>query len=691
MVCRFVMISSKVRGRVKGFSIAPALVLCCGVVCTPVSSFASDAVIWQRPFDDGNTWTNFVKLGSVRVEQSADTLTVTGLNAKEEDTAWQITTPMQQIAVRGKYALCCSLASKGVQSAIVGSDEDWDMAIFWYDKVGRTLARHSLAFVFTDGAAYYYRFVDVVPAGAKQFQIKLGCDRPDLWKGMYVRFSNLRLVHAAADEAIGSTRPDIIPPRIRIVSDTPTSNRRANVVLSVNDSSGIDADSIVVSVDGKPRSDFVRKAVPDGFLVEIAPEGTGWSEGLHHVDLKASDRCGCVNDAKKVFLIGKKPSTPPVTLRDDGMTQIGGAPFFPIGVYAVSKRDFNAYDYDRAMSDLKMAGFNMVHSYSKPRDPGFLESAAKYGMKIWMAAYKPDDGIVSQFRHNPSIIAWYLGDDTSRNTSIETLHDRDDNMRAVDPTRLTTQAEELFTFSTPDAYYHYVPATDNFMPEVYPVRGRSAVRDRRCVAQVAREMDMIAEDQRCNGGSRRHSTWPIIQNFRGWGWNRFPMRDEFYGMCFAAVIHGAQGLTVYTYGGFSDPDKNKIQCGITFSEESWSATTNATRRLAELLPVLVERSPTQPPTPTILSGPERDAVGGASVTVLKKVKDGCTYLLAVNTADAEVKAKLSIGVDGKVSVLWEDRDVQADRQGAFVDIFKPLDVHVYCTRKLNQLTSDKRR
>jgi hypothetical protein len=93
--------------------------------------------------------------------------------------------------------------------------------------------------------------------------------------------------------------------------------------------------------------------------------------------------------------------------------------------------------------------------------------------------------------------------------------------------------------------------------------------------------------------------------------------------------------------------------------------------------VLVERTPAQPPTPAILSGPAKDALNGPSITALYKVKDGVKYLLAVYSADAEVKASFAPSASGEVEVLWENRSIPADAKGRFTDTFKPLGVHVY--------------
>jgi len=640
-----------------------------------VSSAFADPVLWKADFTDKDVWLaprQYSDTGELKFSLKPDTLSVGGTVSNKIDTAWQVETKNLPLKHEGKYALVFTFTSRGCRKAYNGVVPGWDNCVLWYDKDGKVLERHPIDLVFADIPPYEYRFVKVVPAGATQFRLKLGWESPNLSAGQGVRFQNVRLEAAAGDAPLGCLRPDITGPRIKVVSETPTRDDRAPAVVSVTDETGVKPDSISVTADGVVRTDFVRKAVKGGFELSIPCGAKPWAEGLHWLQVRATDMNGCETAAKKCFLIGDKSTTPAVTLRDDGMTLIDGKPFFPIGIYAVCKRDFNAYNWDRAVSDLKDAGFNLLHSYNAPRDPEFHAVAKKYDMKMWMSAYQPDAEIVAKYRHYPWVIAWYLGDDTSMNTTVSELYDRDDNIRAVDQTRLTTQADVYMS-----GFDLYAPETDNFLPEIYPVGGTDQNRDRRCVAEVCRTMRACVEAQAKDASGRRHSNWPIIQYFKGWGWKRFPTPEEFYGMNFAAIVSGAQGITWYTYGGFVNEAKKKFNYGVTSSEQVWTTTTNCTRRLASLVPVLVERTPAQPPEPTVLSGPKRDGLDGPSVSALYKTKDGVKYLFAVNSADATVKASFAPSASGDVEVIWENRRVSADAKGCFTDTFKPLAVHVY--------------
>ena len=362
-----------------------------------------------------------------------------------------------------------------------------------------------------------------------------------------------------------------------------------------------------------------------------------------------------------------------VTLRDDGMTLVGGKPFFPIGIYAVCKRDFNGKNFDAAFKGLKEAGFNLAHTYGNSYAPDFLDAAAKYGFKLWVAARFPDRRLIDTGRHNPSIIAWYLGDDTSDHILPELEADYDEAVKAVDPTRITVQADPILSSRGGSSRYaDYVTATDGFLPEIYPVRNKEGdPTDKTCVATTIRDMKQDAEDVSLHGDGKPRTCWAILQYFKGWsGWLHFPTREQLFATTFAAIIHGAHGVTWYTYGGF---DKNE---GVTSSPERWRNICDLATRLAELSPVLVERTPPQPQAPVVLSGPKADPLGDPSVTCLLKRHDGWNYILAVNAAAEPVSATLSAEGTSNVEVLYENRTVVATG-GCIKDDFAPFAVHIY--------------
>ena len=465
---------------------------------------------------------------------------------------------------------------------------------------------------------------------------------------------------------------DARPPRIRRVSPSPTRNPAETLRIEVKDETSIVVwDSLKVTVDGADKTAAFTRA---GSEISLAAPAGGWAQGLHTAEVCVADFHGYRTKSRKAFYVGDAPTTPKVTLRDDGMTLIDGKPFFAIGLYAVCKRDFNGHNFDTAFKGLKEAGFNLAHTYGNAYEPDFLAAAAKYGLKLWVQARFPGKNLIDVGRHHPSIIAWYLGDDTASHIPPELEADYDEAVKAVDPTRITVQADPIGggTPGSISRYADYVTATDGFLPEIYPVRGAAGdPSDATCVAQTIRDMKQVAADVRRYGKGTPRTCWAIIQYFKGWtGWKHFPTREQLFAMTYAAVIHGAHGVTWYTYGGFKQNE------GVTSTPERWRNICDLAGQLAELAPVLEERTPPQPPVPAVTSGPKADPFGGPSVTCLLKRHDGWNYLFAVNASTETVSAELPADGATTAEVLYEKRACAA-QNGRFADSFTPFAVHIY--------------
>ncbi|MDD4098181.1 MAG: hypothetical protein PHC30_05385, partial [Lentisphaeria bacterium] len=149
---------------------------------------------------------------------------------------------------------------------------------------------------------------------------------------------------------------------------------------------------------------------------------------------------------------------------------------------------------------------------------------------------------------------------------------------------------------------------------------------------------------------------------------------ELRAMSVLAVIHGAHGITWYTYGGFNN---NR---GLTDTPETWNNISTVANQLKQLSPALLERTPPQLEPAAILHGPDLDARGHHAISALLKIHQQDAYLITANSTRNTVQAQFSLPADiaGKTTarVLFENRDVQLQNQ-RLTDDFKPYDVHVY--------------
>ena len=657
------------------------------------TNMASGETIWKDRLDDVSRWPVVENYNEgLDIKFGHGGLSVAGVKeaAGRPDTGWHIRSVRTRLPRRSsKFALSFLMASDVTSRTTKGGKESLITYIRWFDDAGSVLGTDGFMPGVRKGGFEKFRLVGKMPEDATAFEVQMGFDFPNLNKGQKVCYSDLRLEALDADVGCGETAPDTDPPRVRLVSASPTTNARGSVHVRITDASEIAFDKLRFSVDGVDRTaDFVRH----GSDFVLAPPHKPYTNGIHRVNVHAEDVFGNAHDHMKVFLIGEQPKgTPRSTLRDDGVTLIDGRPFFPIGIYNVRRHAFNGGSFDTALRDLKEAGFNFCHSYVSPDDPELWAAAVKYDFKFWHNATSVSAGFVDKIRMNRQMLAWYIGDDTETSVLPEVLRDRDENVYAADGTRITVQADYVESYRATDRYQRFADGSDVLLAEIYPVHGDE--NDTNCVAEVIRDMKRIRRDNQLYGGSRTHAIWPIIQNFVGWKlWKRFPTPEEMYAMSFASLIHGAKGITWYTYAGARDPDPSKgvYDAGIACDMVAWSSATNCSRRIASLAPVLLERGGSATGA-KVLSGPAKDGYGNASVSYLIKRHADCIYVFAVNSIKVDVRAKLSVQCGASEGeALWENRTVRLV-DGSIEEFFGPFAVHIYRFRQVPKNNSGKNR
>lgn len=385
---------------------------------------------------------------------------------------------------------------------------------------------------------------------------------------------------------------------------------------------------------------------------------------------------------RPVELYGEPPTQdeldyPKRLINEDGFIIVDGKPFFPIGMYGVWKNRFNRESFDCAFTGLKEAGFNTVQTYNCARGDeftAFLDAADRHGIRVMTFPGGPNSfqselvTCIPAERHRKCHLAWYLADDTSDGNIPIDLRNLTRLCHRLDPTRLTAQADAVGTGNL-SKYTPFVDATDIFLPEVYPVTAAKA--DGKEIPKVILDMKMIADDLAAHPG-RRRSIWPIIQHFEGWkAWARFPTAAELRAMCYQAIIHGANGLFIYTYIGMEQRGH-----GVTSSPEKWQEVTAVSREIAALADDLVCPRARVQPSVVILAGPQRDARGFDSVSVLLKESPNGRLLIAGNSSMETVQARIKVDNFRGATLIFENgREIGTSE--TFDDVFTPLEVHVY--------------
>ena len=631
--------------------------------------FADDS-LWKAP-DLYN--------GKVRLGRRDGMLAVGGKVATNRlDTAWSLSTKVLPLTARGLgYALSFSVDARPA-IRLSGGGETYSCAVVWYDHGGKVIERDPFPVRLRSEKRARKLLIGSVPLAAESYSVQFGFDRPDLFAGDRVRFSGLSFSIMEKE-----TDPDWMPqteaeaPRVRVVSETPFRDPTADLRIAIESKAKIDWAKVTFAVDGQ---DATAAFTREGDVFTYKVEGR-WERCLHRITVTLPDpETGATLTANKTILCGEPPrGTPRVKLREDGVALVDGVPFFPIGVYSVCEREFNGNSLDAAFEGLKAAGVNTVHSYSDTRGEKFLSAADRHGLKVWSGMHAADKAFVEKTRHHRSVLAWYVGDDTAMHAEPFEVHDRVDSVLSADPTRITCQADVMNSGDAVSSYRAFVKVTDVFMPEIYPCHSAERVPQPDCVARAIRDMKRFRSDVAEAKDVRPKAIWPIIQYFDGWNaWKRFPTRDELFAMSFASIVHGANGITFYTYGGWIIPEQKVFNLGITTSAERWGNMTNLTARVASLAPALLSETGGRC-DPKVTAGPAEDPLGQPSVTALWKRTADATWLIAVNAAPAKVRATFALPAGtaaGDAEVLWENRRVTV-AGGSFDEAFESFAVHVY--------------
>jgi hypothetical protein len=469
---------------------------------------------------------------------------------------------------------------------------------------------------------------------------------------------------------------DCEPPLVHLKSASPFRDAAADLELEAIDGSPVSKESLRLTVDGE---ECTAKARWEGNSLRLKAPPGGWSMGRHEARVYIADGYGHGREAQKFFYRGDAPATPKVTLRKDGFALVDGKAFFPIGIYDVRKNAFNAWNWDRAVGDLAAAGFNLIHSYGTSAfDPDFRKAIARHGMRHFISSSPWHKSFEDVDRHDPTVLAWYLADDTSRNTTPAELYDRSEAVRAFDPGRLTSHAEHVggaeISVTRP-----YVDKIDGLLAEIYPIREDTPQVASNCVARVISDMKRHHADVRESASAPRF-IWPIIQYFRGWGsWKRFPTRQELRAMSYAALVHGAHGIVWYKYNtNFEDEGQNR-NLGAISSQERWRDLTNLVHEVKTLAPVFVDGTDIAKASCRTVAGAKKDPAGHDAVSFMARRHGGRIYVIAVSSVRSRVKAHFSgICPEGaEVEVLGESRSCRAGNDGGWTDDFSPFAVHLY--------------
>jgi hypothetical protein len=243
----------------------------------------------------------------------------------------------------------------------------------------------------------------------------------------------------------------------------------------------------------------------------------------------------------------------------NGVIQVNGKPFFPLGVYAHS----GARGIKENIEQAAAGGMNLVIASRWRPASGGLISQADYAAALDAAQHTgvaivhntdsrnpdPADKVATAlaYRAHPATFGTYISDDSHDYMTRAQLATIQRRVKAADPNHLTMISDYGFT---DDIVFNYGIA-DVSSAYWYPVlSGRTAY-----LGNVVHALDVA---------KRRCPSCPLVPSIQSFAWpgGRMPTPDELRNMSFAALISGANGLVYYEFDG---PDVDLLRYPVTWS------------------------------------------------------------------------------------------------------------------------------
>lgn len=572
-------------------------------------------------------------------------------------------------------------------------------AVMWYDADRKPiLVQDPMGYMIHACADLSFRTVnedfarlvcrDKVPSGACFAKVQLGGDAPDIPPGSWMeirRISFLQREGANGDWDFG----DLEAPKYRRISRSPDPDVNAVFRFKVCDASPIDMKTFSCALDGR---DVTSKVKDEGDGVFSYRPETPWKENtLYRMKVDATDIVGNVSSETLAFYCGRPSKAKKVSVRDDGMLLVDGKPFFPIGASAVRPSPAvhgGEYDFEKVIKQVTENGFNSGgmpyrFNFTKPNDvkrcDRYLDLCEKYGFRVWLEAasrkYASEERVAEAVktleyaRDRDGILMWCLADDTASHTGPLAVKNDHNIFTAIDDSHVTMQPD-CCTYA--GRYAPFAESTDAFRVELYPFR--SETPEPQGLAQIVRDMNYAYGDLRRSGAKNR-SIIAIPQAFSGWGlWKRFPTHREIRTQAYLSVIHGARGVTYYSFFSYT-----KGSNGFASNAQQLETVYSITRELASLHDDLAARDAKVQPNVEVVEGAKKDLMGFNSVTALLKADEtgkGALLIAASSRSDQKLKASIS-GLDAeKAVVISENREVPVVG-GVLRDTFEPGESHLY--------------
>ncbi|MFD4113994.1 hypothetical protein ACFWSJ_11110 [Streptomyces niveus] len=424
----------------------------------------------------------------------------------------------------------------------------------------------------------------------------------------------------------------------------PGEHREIDLRLDLNPPTGAKPSHYEVNVeltDAEGRTVHSRSYSGASRLTYTRPVAS-LAHGTYELRVSAVDPDGRTVEDATIALRKLRETEVPSTYFDAlGRTRHNGELFFPLGAY-------NGPTTSKNLEDLQYASFNTVLSYHVPTAP-ILDETHRRGMKTLFTHRNADAAEVLTYKSDPSLLGWYINDETPPDTEGPVVRPR-----------YASVVDNDFDHPTYSVDYRVWPGdltqevTDAFGTDNYPIKGQPADGPGHVYTSTA-----AAVAERPNS-----AVWTVIQlhnlgNYGHFG-TRAPNLAEVRSMSWQAVVAGAYGLVYY-----SRFDMERDAAGETY------------QTLLDRAKAVVSQISTL--SPVILSAGRAESVKGAHSDSLRwttRSHEGRDYLFVVNLSREPRTVSFAAPRHDGAEVLFEGRQL-VKKGGHFRDRLEGLGVGLY--------------
>ncbi len=302
-------------------------------------------------------------------------------------------------------------------------------------------------------------------------------------------------------------------------------------------------------VDGKPFAP--GKLAGDGVY---QADFSSLSPGEHVISarLVQGDKVLFNTEPGKIKIMTHNPR---VAISPTGVLQIEGKPFFPIGLYHVSRdHRLPLEKRDEALRFAAENGYNTLHVSIKPDESAasfgkFLQAAQEHNIMI----LPESDSLalsVQQHAAAPAILGWNIGDEPDlAGISAALFQQRLRDLKTID-----AEHPSYTVFMDPASIGKYWPVTEMAAVDPYPV--------------PRFPLDTVYKSVASARDTLQGSSSNLVAVLQGFGYESDPIFSvptsrQLRNMLYQALVAGAKGVIFYTYedGRFYLPDHPEL-CGL---------------------------------------------------------------------------------------------------------------------------------